>query len=92
MAHTVSLTWTASADAVDGYNVYRGTSPGAEGAVPINGTLVTGTSYIDANVADGASYDYYVTASANGIESLHSNEVQAVILPAAPTNLVAKVS
>ena len=90
MSHSVSLNWTASIDQVDGYNIYRGTSAGGEAATPINGsTLVTATSFVDASVLEGSTYDYYVTAVKSGIESLHSNEVSAVILPGAPSNLVA---
>lgn len=89
--HSATLTWTASVDTVNGYNVYRGLYPpsGDEGATPINGTtLVSGTTYIDTTVGVGQAYDYYVTAVANGVESVHSAEVHStVILPAPPTAL-----
>ena len=93
MAHSVSLSWTASSDVVDGYNVYRGPGAGGESKTPINGaTLVAATTFVDSTVAEGSAYDYYVTAVKSGIESLRSNEVQAVILPAAPTNLAATIN
>jgi fibronectin type 3 domain-containing protein len=91
MAHSVTLTWTASVDAVAGYNVYRGTNPpGNEGATPINSALVTGTTYVDTAVFAGEKVDYVVTAvSSAGVESIHSNEVSAVVPIAPPTNLTA---
>lgn len=94
MAHNAHLSWNASADSVDGYNVYRGTAPGAEGATPINGaTLVSGLVYDDATVAVGVKYSYVVTAVKNGFESPHSTEfTTSVILPSAPTNLVVTIT
>jgi hypothetical protein len=86
MAHSVSLNWTASTDAVDGYNVYRGTAAGQE-TTKINSSLVSGTSLVDASPLLGN--DFYVARSVkNGVESINSNEANAVILPAAPTALV----
>jgi endoglucanase len=92
MAHSVTLTWIASTDTVSGYNVYRGTSgAGSEGASPINGTtLVTGLTYVDTNVADGTSYEYYVEAvSAAGLSSVPSVQVSATVPVAPPTGLAA---
>ena len=98
MSHTVTLTWTASADmpnpipAGSGYNVYRGTAPGAEGATPINGaTPVAANTYIDTTATIGV-YDYYLKTVLNGAISVASVEVSTVILPAPPTNLVAAAS
>ena len=56
-----TLTWNASTGAT-GYNVYRGTSSGAEGAVAINSTPVTGTSFTDAGLVNGTKYYYIVIA------------------------------
>lgn len=94
MAHQVQLSWTASTDTVAGYNVYRGTNPpGGEGATPINASLVTGLTFTDTNVTAGEKVDYVVTAvSAQGIESIHSNEVIATVPIQPPTNLVALAS
>lgn len=93
MSHSVTLNWQ-EADTVDGYNVYRGVSPGAETAVPLNGTtLVSGLSYDDTTVVFGNTYYYAVTAVKGGIESVHSNEaVAAVTLPSAPLSVVARVA
>lgn len=84
--HTVPISWTASTDAVNGYNVYRGAT-GAEVAPPLNGaSLITGTSYSD-QVSPGV-YSYVVTSVENGAESVHSNEVTATVAPFPPTNVV----
>jgi hypothetical protein len=52
---SVSLSWTAPAStggaAVTGYDIYRGTTPGGEGATPI-ATGVTGTSFTDTALAN----------------------------------------
>lgn len=87
MAHSVDISWTASVDTVDGYNVYRGTASGSETTTPLNSALVTGTTYTDTTVIPG-EYFYVVTSSKSGVESVHSNEISARILPAPPTMLV----
>jgi hypothetical protein len=84
--HSVSLSWTASTDAVDGYNVYRGALAGQE-TTRVNTALVTATTYVDAAPPVGPSF-YVVRAVKNGVESANSNEVSAVILPQPPTSLV----
>lgn len=90
MSHTATINWTASPDAVQGYNVYRATTSGQEAPPALNGTtLITGTSYIDTTVQVGQVYFYVVTAVANGFESIHSNEATStVILPLPPTDVV----
>ena len=87
--HTVSLSWTASLDSVQGYNVYMAVNaPGTEAPPALNGsTLITGTSY-DAVVPSPGVYQFVVTSVENGAESVHSNEVAATVLPFSPTNLV----
>jgi fibronectin type 3 domain-containing protein len=94
MAHSAILSWTASVDAVAGYNVYRGTNPpGNEGATPINTSLITATTFTDTGVTAGEKVDYVVTAvSSSGVESVHSNEVSAVIPIAPPTSLAITVT
>lgn len=87
MAHSVNLTWTASTDAVDGYNIYRGSAAGQETAL-INTSVVTGTSFTDSTAPLGASF-YVARSVAGGVESDNSNEVSVSIRPSAPTNLVA---
>ncbi len=77
--HSVSLAWHASTSAVVGYNVFRGTQSGGPYQA-INSSLVPATDYTDNSVAAGATY-YYVLTSVNseGLESVYSNPVKAVI-------------
>jgi hypothetical protein len=85
MAHTVVLSWTASTDSVDGYNVYRGTSPGAENTL-LNPSPITTTTFTDTTPTDGEFF-YVVRSVKGGVESVNSNESIARILPAPPTAL-----
>lgn len=85
MSHNVNLSWTASSDSVDGYNIYKGTTSGAE-ATKVNSALVTGTTFDDTTATPG-NWFYAVKSSLGGVESLLSNSINAVILPAAPTAL-----
>ena len=80
--HFISLNWTASSSAgVTGYNIYRGTSPGAESSTPLNtGGPVASTSFTDTTAVSGTKY-YYVIKSSNGSsESGPSTEVSATAL------------
>ena len=85
MAHSVSLSWAASLGPVDGYNVYKGPTAGAESTL-LNSSLITGTTYVDNTATPGVEY-YAVKASLNGIETDLSGDVQAVVMPAPATNL-----
>jgi hypothetical protein len=76
--HQVSLTWVASAIPNVTYNVYRSNTSGSYSSSPV-ASLISGTSYIDNTVLSGQTYFYVVTAASGGVESNHSNEVQAVI-------------
>lgn len=88
LSHSVTLSWTASTDQVDGYNVYRSTSPGAEAAPALNPSPISATTYTDPTASVGVKYDYVVTAVVNGFESIHSSEVESsVILPFPPSDL-----
>src|SRR2546430_9336040 len=59
-AHSVSLAWTAIADRLTGYIVYRSTCTGSYGGAPLNGGVpVGGVSYTDATVTPG-TYFYVV--------------------------------
>jgi fibronectin type 3 domain-containing protein len=93
MAHQALLSWVASTDPVDGYRIYKGTAgAGSEGATPLNSALVTATSFTDPDVTEGETLAYYVTSVKGTLESIHSNEVTAEILPAPPTGLTVTVS
>lgn len=90
MAHSVTMTWTASTDPVSGYNVYRGAASGSE-ATLLTPTPITATTFTDSSPLLGKDF-YEVKSVLNGVESLVSNEVSTVILPAPPTNLVITAS
>jgi hypothetical protein len=79
VSRSVSLSWTASTSPnVSGYNVYRATTAGGT-YVRINGSTVTGTSFVDRNVVAGQTY-YYVATALNGTsESGFSTSVSARI-------------
>lgn len=54
-ARTVDLTWTASAEPVAGYHIYRGTEPG--GTFPrISKSLIHNTSFTDTRAGEGSIY------------------------------------
>jgi hypothetical protein len=77
--HSVDLTWNASTSNVTGYNIYRGGTSGGPYS-QINSTLDSAASYIDNTVVAGNTYFYVTTAvDGNGVESVNSNQVQAVI-------------
>jgi hypothetical protein len=77
--HSVDLTWNASTSGVTGYNVYRGGNSGGPYS-QINSILDSASSYIDNTVVAGNTYFYVTTAvDGNGVESVNSNQVQAVI-------------
>ncbi len=83
---SVSLSWAAESGAAS-YNLYRATSSGGEGNVPVQ-TLITGTSYTDAGLTDGTTYYYKLTAVAASGEGTPCAEVHAApVAPAAPTSL-----
>ncbi len=95
---SVGLTWQAptsnGGSPITGYNVYRGTSSGGEGATPLNTTLVSGTSYTDNTAANGTGYWYTVKAVNSVGTGPASNEASATPTgtanaPSAPLNLAA---
>jgi hypothetical protein len=84
--NSVRVSWTASSDAGGNpslvYNVYRASScPGR--FTRMNSMPLSGTSYLDMNVAVGAAYCYQVTSVLNGVESVASNQVIAAVPPSA---------
>jgi Abnormal spindle-like microcephaly-assoc'd, ASPM-SPD-2-Hydin/Transmembrane protein 131-like N-terminal len=79
VAHSVSLSWTASTSTVVGYNVYRSTVSGGPYTL-ITSAPVAATSYSDTAVQAGVTYFYVVTAvDANGNESAFSNEASVTV-------------
>jgi outer membrane protein assembly factor BamB len=84
------LTWTGAAGATS-YNIYVGTSPGAEALTPVV-TGVTGTSALVPNLAPGTGYYLTVkTVGAAGI-SAPSNEVTAIPSVATPPSALKATS
>ena len=83
----VALSWAAVTRATS-YNIYRGTSSGAETLVSSG---VTSTSFNDTTVNNFVTYYYKVTAVNAGGESPNSNEFVATpaVISAIPTNLKA---
>jgi hypothetical protein len=91
MAHSVSVSWGASPDASlfgagDGYVVFKGTAAGSE-STQLTPTPITALAFTDTTAEPGNEF-YAVKASIGGVLSAFSNSVEAVILPAAPVNLV----
>jgi fibronectin type 3 domain-containing protein len=87
-----SLAWNAVSGATS-YNVYRATTPGGEGIVPL-ATRITSTSYMSDALANGLTYYYTVAAVNNGGVGPQSTEASAtptsgVTVPAAPAGLTA---
>ena len=85
---SVSLSWTAptsdGGSVITGYDVYRGTTPGAEASTAV-ATNVPTASFTDTNLTNGTRY-YYVVQAVNGVGSSGtSNEASAVPMLAAPT-------
>ena len=74
-ASGLALTWNPVAGA-SSYNVYRGTAPGKEAALPYATNV--GGSYTDTGVAIGYSDYYQVTAVTPAGESGRSNEAVAL--------------
>jgi hypothetical protein len=79
LAHTATLSWTASPSMVIGYNVYRGSVSGGPYTL-VNSSIVAGTQYVDSSVLAGQTYYYVATAVASGnTESTYSNQVVASV-------------
>ena len=76
---TATLTWNASAGA-SSYNVYRGTTSGGEGLVPLK-TGVTATTFGDSGLSAGVIYYYQVGAVGPGGESERSGEAATGLTP-----------
>jgi subtilase family serine protease len=84
---TVTLNWTPSSGATN-YSVYRGTSSGGEGAIPL-ATGITATTHSDNTVTNGTTYYYTVTASNSAGESGSSNEAFATPTAASVLSITA---
>jgi fibronectin type 3 domain-containing protein len=79
VAHSVTLSWTASTSTVAGYNVYRSSVSGGP-YTKLNASPDTSTTYVDSAVQAGQTYYYVVTSvDSAGTESTFSAEVSATI-------------
>lgn len=79
VAHSVTLTWTASTSTVVGYNVYRSTVSGGP-YTKQNSSVNASTSYVDSAVQAGTTYFYVVTSvDSSGVESADSTEVSVTV-------------
>lgn len=89
MSHQVNLSWTASTDAVDGYDIFRSSVSGGP-YTKLNTAVVAATTYVDAGPFPNLGPFFYVVESQKGSTlSVNSNETPAVFLPPLPpTNLL----
>ena len=78
----VALAWTASSGATS-YNVYQGTSPGAEAATAVQ-TGITGTTATITGLANGTKYYFTIAAVNAGGTGAASAEASAT--PVAPAS------
>jgi|HubBroStandDraft_6_1064221.scaffolds.fasta_scaffold19405_1 hypothetical protein len=79
VAHSVTLTWTASTSTVSGYNIYRSTVTGGP-YTKLTSTPVAATTYVDSAVQASQTYFYVVTSvDSSGVESADSPEVSATV-------------
>jgi predicted phage tail protein len=103
--NAITISWQPPAANIDGstpvnllgYNVYRvAESESEDGQAPINGSLVSGTQYVDKNFKFGENYRYVVRSVSLGtqgaqVESLNSNSISVsprdVFPPSAPTSI-----
>lgn len=94
---TVNLAWNAVTTYIDGtpitvvvsYDVWRATKVDLSDAAKVSGAGVVAVTYVDATVASGGAYWYFVRARLpNGLESTNSNVATAVLkTPASPTGV-----
>ncbi|APJ03782.1 beta strand repeat-containing protein [Silvanigrella aquatica] len=89
---TVTLTWTASPGASVTYTVLRSSNSGT-GYIPITAgtcsSAVSATTCTDTSVISGNIYYYVVNAQSAGVSTGSSAEVNASVIPSAPTGLTA---
>lgn len=88
-AGQVALAWDAVSGAAT-YRVYRGLTPGGQGAMPCAGGLLT-PAFFDTVVTSGVTYYYRVTAVNVGGESVLSNEASVTPLTPNPPSVQSAV-
>jgi len=88
---TVTLNWTASANATLGYDIYQGPAPGPVSSTPIQ-QHVMGTTATVSGLPFGQSYVFAVAAvSTTGVSPV-SSEAAATLVPAAPASVMVSSS
>jgi hypothetical protein len=79
VAHSVTLTWTASSSGgVSGYNVYRGAASSGP-FTKVTSAPVSATTYTDTAVAAGQTYYYVATSVSSTTESAYSAAASATV-------------
>ena len=90
--HQVLLTWSTNFNAT-GYEIFRGTTAGGEGASPVKTVGVDVYYWFDNSTSNGQTYYYKVRAMNGAVLSQFSDETSTTpgpgSAPAAPTNLMA---
>jgi K319-like protein len=87
VASSVTLAWNPNSELyLAGYNVYRSNQPGSFPSTPLNGTLLTMTSFTDSTAANGTYYYVVRAVSVGGQESASSNQVQVTLNASQPVN------
>ena len=71
-----TLHWDTYGHAVAGYNIYRSTSPGGEGATPV-ATNVSAPTFTDTGLTAGTTYYYQIAAVDQAGEGAKSSEASA---------------
>ena len=79
VAHTVTLSWSASVSAAVTYNVYFRTASG-DPYVKLNSNPVAGLSYQDSDLTTAQTRYYVVTSvDSKGVNSAFSSDAEAII-------------
>jgi len=74
----VTLSWVPSESSISGYNIYRGTAPGAYSK--LNSALDTVTTYVDKTAVPGSTYYYAATSvDSGGKESGYSEPIEVSV-------------
>ena len=85
----VTLSWaapTSGGAAISGYLIFEGTRPGGENRNPVNGSLVTATSYTVPGLTNGTTYYFRVIAVNAAGQGPLSAEAPATLLRIMPTS------
>ena len=91
----ITLSWKAPGSdggtGISGYEIYRGTSPGAESGTPVNASLVAGTSFTVTGLTNGTRY-YFTVAAVNKAMLQGAKSGEASATPSAGASASASAS